>query len=236
MAKKSLKKATLQRPPEAAARQSGSAYPAQPEELNRQQRRLKKAAAVGAEALKSPAPAVTPALSPAPAVVSPRPTPPVAALWPTPDPATGVEKPTHSATRQPQMLPMKLAAPKTSPAPAAPPVKLPVQWEPPASPRKAAAVEQTVSPPAPLKVKVPFVLAKPEAKFVSLSGDFNGWSANGTPMKQHSPGRWEATIDLPPGRYQYKFIMDGQWIPDPLARENVRNPHGTLNSVVEVRA
>jgi 1,4-alpha-glucan branching enzyme len=55
-------------------------------------------------------------------------------------------------------------------------------------------------------------------------------------MKRHTDGHWETTAALAPGRYQYKFLIDGQWIPDPLARENVRNYHGTLNSVVEVRA
>ena len=48
-------------------------------------------------------------------------------------------------------------------------------------------------------------------------------------------GTWETTVELAPGRYQYKFVVDGQWIPDPLAHDNVWNQHGTLNSVVEVR-
>jgi 1,4-alpha-glucan branching enzyme len=55
-------------------------------------------------------------------------------------------------------------------------------------------------------------------------------------MKRHDDGHWEATVDLAPGRYEYKFVRDGEWIPDLLARENVWNQHGTLNSVIEVRA
>ena len=89
--------------------------------------------------------------------------------------------------------------------------------------------------PVPPQVKVTFVLPEPNAKRVSLSGEFNGWSPEATPMKRHEDGHWETTVSLAPGRYQYKFIMDGQWIPDPLAHENVWNQHGTLNSVVEVR-
>jgi 1,4-alpha-glucan branching enzyme len=47
-------------------------------------------------------------------------------------------------------------------------------------------------------------------------------------------GRWEKRITLSPGRYQYKFLVDGKWIHDPVARANVPNDLGTLNSVLEV--
>lgn len=83
---------------------------------------------------------------------------------------------------------------------------------------------------------VTFVLMDLNAHRVFLSGEFNGWSADQTPLKRNHTGHWETTLDLPPGRYQYKFVVDGQWIPDPSATEYVYNPHGTLNSVIEVRA
>jgi hypothetical protein len=54
-------------------------------------------------------------------------------------------------------------------------------------------------------------------------------------MKQKSAGRWETTLALAPGRYEYKFIADGEWIHDPSAQQNVPNIHGSLNSVCEVR-
>jgi hypothetical protein len=40
---------------------------------------------------------------------------------------------------------------------------------------------------------------------------------------------------LGPGRYQYKFLVDGEWIVDPAASQNVANAFGTLNSVLEVK-
>ena len=236
MAKKSLKKATKQLAPEAGAKQSDRAYPAEPHELNGQRQRLKKAAAVGAEALKSSAAAATPALHPAPAPVSPAPLTPVAALWPTPAPAQEASKPSQAPAREVPAGPVKAAPPLPSPAPAARPAKLPVQWEPTLSPGKAAVVAEAPMPPASPRVKVSFVLLDLGAKQVSLSGDFNGWSPNATPMRRDSSGHWETTLDLVPGRYQYKFVVDGEWVPDPFARENVWNRHGTLNSVVEVRA
>ena len=82
------------------------------------------------------------------------------------------------------------------------------------------------------RVKVTFVLPICDAKQLSLSGDFNGWSPDATPMKRHDDGRWETTVDLAPGRYEYKFVRDGEWILDLLAHEHVWNYHGTLNSVI----
>jgi 1,4-alpha-glucan branching enzyme len=86
------------------------------------------------------------------------------------------------------------------------------------------------------RVKVTFFLPFANVKRLSLSGDFNGWSMDATPMKRHDDGHWETTVDLAPGRYEYKFVGDGEWIPDPLAHEHVWNLHGTLNSVIQVRA
>ncbi len=95
-----------------------------------------------------------------------------------------------------------------------------------------------LQPPGSPKVKVTFVFpicqCCPER--VSLSGDFNGWSPDATPMERYDDGHWETSVELAPGRYEYKFLRDGEWMPDLLARENVLNRHGTLNSVIEVRA
>ena len=95
---------------------------------------------------------------------------------------------------------------------------------------------QAPKPTAPQTVNVLFALHKPDAKRVSLCGEFNGWSPTATPMKRHDDGHWETTVFLAPGRYQYKLIVDGEWIADPAAQKNVPNEHGSLNSLVEVRA
>jgi 1,4-alpha-glucan branching enzyme len=106
-------------------------------------------------------------------------------------------------------------------------------------PEQAKTQEAAVVPEAPMitgprTVQVRFVLADLGAKQVALSGEFNDWSIDKTRMTRTVSGHWEATLDLAPGRYEYKFVVDGQWVPDPLAHETVGNPHGTLNSVVEV--
>ncbi len=83
-------------------------------------------------------------------------------------------------------------------------------------------------------ITVPFALMAPEAKRVCLCGEFNSWSPDALPMKRVDGGRWETTLALRPGRYQYKFIADGQWTPDPQAPETVPNEHGSVNSVIKV--
>jgi hypothetical protein len=126
--------------------------------------------------------------------------------------------------------PPKLHTPLAAAWPAAP---LPEQ---PKTPGKAPLAGNALVEAAIRKFKVTFVLLDLGARQVSLCGDFNGWSPTATTMKRDEGGHWETTIALAPGRYEYKFMADGHWLPDPLAHENIRNQHGTLNSVVEVRA
>jgi hypothetical protein len=171
----------------------------------------------------SPAPAEEP---PAPTMLPP-PLAPMAALWPNPASPQGTSKPSQAPAPRVQKPATAATTPKPLPAPAA---------QTPKSPGKAAVVAEAPTPPAAPKVKVTFLLPICDAKRVSLSGDFNGWSPDATPMTRYDDGHWEATVDLAPGRYEYKFVRDGEWIPDLLAHENVWNRQGTLNSVIEVRA
>jgi hypothetical protein len=55
-------------------------------------------------------------------------------------------------------------------------------------------------------------------------------------MNRQEGGRWEADLALGPGRYQYKFVVDGQWLPDPNAHGSIRNDFGSFNSLIDVRA
>jgi 1,4-alpha-glucan branching enzyme len=90
--------------------------------------------------------------------------------------------------------------------------------------------------PLPRKIEVVFALERPNAKEVFLCGDFNQWSQMSLRMLQwNGNGRWEKRLALPPGRYEYKFIVDGEWMHDARAGENAPNAHGSLNSVVHVQ-
>ena len=99
-----------------------------------------------------------------------------------------------------------------------------------------ATSTQRVSP-APTKRAVRFEFqAPPTAQRVALVGDFNYWNLWSQTMRKQPSGLWEITVDLVPGRHQYKFLVDGnQWLTDPKAKEQASNQYGTNNSVIEVR-
>jgi 1,4-alpha-glucan branching enzyme len=82
--------------------------------------------------------------------------------------------------------------------------------------------------------RIEFVLRRPEAKIATLAGSFNNWDSQQTPMNRNADGVWKATIRLRPGRYEYRFVVDGQWLSDPNARESVPNQFGDTNSVLTV--
>jgi hypothetical protein len=122
-------------------------------------------------------------------------------------------------------------------APAKPPaaVEKPAQpAAPQAGPGRPAGIAAAV-PAAPEKVKVVFSTFQPRAKRVSVCGEFNDWAPEASLMEPQGNGRWQKVLSLKPGKYQYKFVVDGEWMPDPEAKQNVANAFGTLNSVVEAR-
>jgi Glycogen recognition site of AMP-activated protein kinase/Carbohydrate-binding module 48 (Isoamylase N-terminal domain) len=71
------------------------------------------------------------------------------------------------------------------------------------------------------------------AQKVILSGNFNKWKTKELVMKRNATG-WELAHVLPPGNYQYKFIVDGQWITDP-ANTNYAEEDGFTNSLMIVQ-
>ena len=75
----------------------------------------------------------------------------------------------------------------------------------------------------------------PTAIAVAIAGTFNDWRPDVTPMIRVSHGSWLKELTLPPGRYEYRLVVDGAWIPDPAAHETAPNPFGELNSVLKVR-
>jgi glycosidase len=69
---------------------------------------------------------------------------------------------------------------------------------------------------------------------VSLAGSFNGWNPRAEPMSgPDEKGTWQAATVLGPGKYQYKFVLDGErWVHDPLNREKIDDNYGGYNSVL----
>jgi len=81
---------------------------------------------------------------------------------------------------------------------------------------------------------VPVVVRAPEGKMVVLTGDFNGWTKDGIPMKSLGDGRYKTQLRLAPGTYQFRLLIDGEWADDQDAERRVANPFGTQNAVLQV--
>lgn len=88
----------------------------------------------------------------------------------------------------------------------------------------------------PLEVEVCLEFSRPAVTTVLVAGTFNEWHPAATPMIPIAEGRWIKQLRLPPGRYEYCLVVDGEWMPDPLATESVPNPFGGANSVLHVAA
>ncbi len=74
------------------------------------------------------------------------------------------------------------------------------------------------------------------AQRVAVAGDFNSWNLYKNLMQKNPSGIWEATVNLAPGRYQYKIVInDKEWLMDPKAQAQVPNRYGSTNSVLEVK-
>ncbi len=71
-----------------------------------------------------------------------------------------------------------------------------------------------------------------DARQVCLVGSFNLWKVCDTPLQRDPDGAWSVTLDLPPGRYEYMFVVDGEWQPDPMARQQIDDGFGRQNSVL----
>jgi 1,4-alpha-glucan branching enzyme len=79
-----------------------------------------------------------------------------------------------------------------------------------------------------------FICNSPEAKAVSLVGDFNGWNPNANPMKQMPDKAWFLTVELKHGHHRYAFLVDGHLALDPMAQGITRNDKGERVSLVPV--
>ncbi len=71
----------------------------------------------------------------------------------------------------------------------------------------------------------------PDARTVIVAGSFNGWNMQGYRMVKKG-GKWRLPVYLQPGKYTYKFIVDGTWILDPGNKLYEQNEYGTNNSVL----
>jgi 1,4-alpha-glucan branching enzyme len=84
----------------------------------------------------------------------------------------------------------------------------------------------------------------PDVGSVFLAGTFNAWDPSACPMERAAEGMWLVTLQLAPGVYEYKFLVDDGWVCKPGVDELdpsllsdsdcVPNVYGTANRRVKV--
>ncbi len=74
----------------------------------------------------------------------------------------------------------------------------------------------------------------PDASVVVLTGTFNGWHQSQLVFGREGD-EWVCRVDLDPGVYRYKFIVDGDWLLDPANPDTAEDEAGNVNNVLEVK-
>jgi chromosome partitioning protein len=81
-----------------------------------------------------------------------------------------------------------------------------------------------------------FFIRAPEANCVKVVGTFNNWNqSEDSLLEPHENGIWSKDVQLAPGVYQYKFLIDDVWAEDRNNHRIVEDSYGGRNSVIEVR-
>lgn len=80
-----------------------------------------------------------------------------------------------------------------------------------------------------------FVQPANAARSVAVTGDFNNWQRQGVPLKRDERlGLWQTAVDVPPGRYRYRLVIDGQASPDPYNKQVETSEQGEMFNYAEV--
>lgn len=86
-------------------------------------------------------------------------------------------------------------------------------------------------------VYVQFLVEAPEARSVSLAGDFTRWAPDVSLEDPENDGVWTGRVALQPGVHEYMFVVDGtRWITDPRAQRYADDGFGNRNAVLVVPA
>lgn len=83
------------------------------------------------------------------------------------------------------------------------------------------------------RIPVVFTLNLPDAQSVAVVGSFNQWHPQGFEMHDADHHHWTLTMELPEGRYEYAFLVDGKkMVPDPHAHLYQNDGFGNRNAVL----
>src|SRR5262245_49663401 len=82
----------------------------------------------------------------------------------------------------------------------------------------------------PNTVRYRFTVKAEQVREICLAGDFNQWKVCDAPLSRVAEGVWSITIDLPRGRHEYMFVIDGRWVTDPNAMGYSTDGFGNRNA------
>jgi chromosome partitioning protein len=82
--------------------------------------------------------------------------------------------------------------------------------------------------------EIMFSLSAPEAADVYIAGEFNNWKTDDDSRMVKEDNVWTKRVNLAPGAYRYRFVMDGNWVEDPGNPRKEKNPFGQLDSLLEI--
>lgn len=103
------------------------------------------------------------------------------------------------------------------------------------SAERTGTAEEADRAPAPEgAVEVELTLEVANAMNVFVAGSFNAWSPDADALTKGDGDLWSITLELTPGEYEYKFVVDGTWMEDPANPNVVSDPYGGKNSVLTV--
>ena len=142
-------------------------------------------------------------------------------------PGAGLEPHEADGAEQETGVPAVVTREPTGPAPEphGPPIAAQSADDKPAPPYGASATGRGVR----------FVQPGDGGHLISVAGDFNHWSPTATPLTYDaSVGAHQTLIEIPPGRYRYRLVVDGRWQADPYNGLRQVNKYDELNSVLVV--
>ena len=97
-------------------------------------------------------------------------------------------------------------------------------------PAKSVAAVSAV----PALKRIPLRIRAEGAREVVVTGDFTQWAKDKVRLTPATGGEWTTMLELAPGEYQYRLIVDGEWRDHPEATRRVANSFGTQNCVLTV--
>lgn len=84
--------------------------------------------------------------------------------------------------------------------------------------------------------KVELEFESTPGRLVTVAGTFNDWDPDKKILKEvDEQGHYQATLMLPKGRHEYKFLIDGNWCTDPKNPHCVPNDQGSYNNVLVIQ-